>query len=111
MFALLLTIFVAFVLLRLLLRYRDGDVSLWRALAWTGLWVSIVVISWRPEISEALTKWSGVGRPVDLLYAVSIVFLFYALLSIYLRLDRMQQQLTQLVREMALKDLSEDDTR
>jgi hypothetical protein len=108
MFALGLTIFVAFVLVRLLLRYRDGDLSLFRAIAWAVLWIAIVAISWRPEISETLTRWSGVGRPVDLLYAISIVFLFYALFSVYLRLEQLQQQLTQLVRELALKDLDDD---
>jgi len=108
MFALGLTIFVTFVLLRLFLRYRDGDVSLPRGIAWAVLWIAVVVISWRPEISETLTRWSGVGRPVDLLYAISIVFLFYALFSVYLRLEQMQQQLTQLVRELALKDLDKE---
>lgn len=109
MFPIFVTIFVGVVLARAVVRYKDGHITLPRLLGWLALWLGIVLVSWRPELTERLTRWFGVGRPVDLLFAVSILFLLYALFTIYVRLEQIRRQLTQLIQTLALREMEKKD--
>lgn len=108
MFPIFLSLFVLIALGRTYLRYRDGAISLGVSVGWTLFWCIVAIVGWRPEITEEITKRFGVGRPVDLLFAVSILVLFYMLFTVYIRLEQMRNQVTDLVRQLSLKDEDDD---
>lgn len=110
MFPIFLTVFVLIALGRVVLRHRDGALSLGAAALWTVFWIAVAVIGWRPEITEQITKRFGVGRPIDLLFAMSILVLFYMLFTIYVRLEQMRTQMTDLTRQITLKRDEEEET-
>lgn len=109
MFPTIVTIFVVVVLIKTYARYRSGNVTLGRLIFWTILWAAVAILSWRPEIAGYFTVWLGVREPVNLLFAVSILFLFYAVFSIFVRIEDMRRQITRLVRELAQRDAEEKD--
>lgn len=56
-----------------------------------------------PELTNTMANRLGVGRGADLVYYVCIVLFSFALLKLYSRMRRLEQEFTKLVREDALK--------
>jgi hypothetical protein len=104
MFPIIVSIFVVVVLIKTFARYRNGNVALSRLSFWTLLWLGVVLLSWRPDVAESVTRWLGVREPINLMFAVSILFLFYAVFSIFVRIELMRREITRLVRELAQRD-------
>lgn len=64
---------------------------------------AILFILW-PDLTNKIAHALGVGRGADLLYYVCILLFSFALLKLYARMRRLEQQFTALVREDALKN-------
>lgn len=109
MFPAIVSIFVVVVLIKTFARYRGGNVSLSRLLFWCLLWGAVVILSWWPNIAESATHWLGVREPINLLFAMSILFLFYAVFSIFVRIELMRREITRLVRELTHRDTHDKD--
>ena len=60
-----------------------------------------------PEYSNKIAHWVGVGRGADLLFYLSILFLFFLILKLYSRLRKMEQNFTEIVRNKSLEDAEE----
>lgn len=63
---------------------------------------AIGFIVW-PESTNKIANRLGVGRGADLVYYVCILLFSFALLKLYSRMRRLEQEFTKLVREDALK--------
>lgn len=57
-----------------------------------------------PEYSNKIAHWAGVGRGADLLFYLSILFLFFLILKLYSRVRRMEQNFTEIVRNKSIED-------
>ena len=64
-----------------------------------------------PEYSNKIAHWAGVGRGADLLFYLSILFLFFLILKLYSRLRRMEQTFTEIVRNKSIEDAEELDKK
>ena len=60
-----------------------------------------------PEYSNKIAHWAGVGRGADLLFYLSILFLFFLILKLYSRLRKMEQNFTEIVRSKSLEEAEE----
>lgn len=89
-------------------KFRDKTLSLFESVLWTAIWVSIGIIFWQPEIASRLAVFVGIGRGADLIVYVSIIVIIYLLFRLFIRVDKMDRQLTKLVRTIALKDEKKD---
>lgn len=99
----LMTIFVAFALSRVILRFREGKISFLAMLSWFFLWLAVETIIWLPEASTAIARILGIGRGADLIIYGSLVTLFYLVFRIYVKLEDIERQITTLVRKIALE--------
>jgi len=63
--------------------------------------VGVVVIL--PQTASFLANLLGVGRGADLVIYLSILVLFYIVFRIFIRLDRLDREITKIVRELALQ--------
>lgn len=99
------TLFILFAWSRVFLRHRDNSISLLGVIFWSLVWLSILVILYLPETTEKLALRLGIGRGIDVAVYTSIVILFYMVYRIYVKIDSLEQELTQAVREESLKDL------
>jgi small membrane protein len=61
-----------------------------------------IVLSFFPDISQWFSQQLGVGRGVDLLFYTCIVGLIVTCLLLYIRLQKLEQQLTKLIRKQSL---------
>lgn len=63
-----------------------------------------------PEIANALALLVGIGRGADLVLYLSIVFLLFLFLSLYIRVLESEDRLAELTRELAIRfPIAEED--
>ncbi|MBI4092914.1 MAG: DUF2304 family protein [Candidatus Kerfeldbacteria bacterium] len=105
----LVTMFVAFVLSRVIFRYRDGSMGVAGFLIWTLLWLGVEVFLWVPQVSDLFAHKIGIGRGVDALVYISIIALFYGAFKLYIKLESVEHDLTKFVRNLAIKDREAKD--
>ena len=90
------------VLVHTLRRARQGALGRTEAIVWSAFWIASCVVVLRPEFASAFASFLGVGRGVDAVIYVAIIALFYVVFRIYLRLDRLDRDITALVRTVSL---------
>ena len=61
-----------------------------------------ITLSFFPDLSLWFAKQLGVGRGVDLLFYTSLLGLIVACILLYIRLQKTEAQLTQLIRKQAI---------
>ena len=90
-------------------RFFRGDIRRVQLLGWLALWTAIAVAVLYPRTTEVLAAFLGVGRGVDVVVYLSVVFLLYLQFRTWTRLERMEGEITAAVRAAALRDF--DATR
>lgn len=96
------SVFILFILLKVFFRLRDQRISRGSFAFWTLLWVAGGILFWHPELSNRAARFLQVGRGVDAIMYVSIVSLFYLLFRVFNRFEKLEGDITRLVRELAI---------
>lgn len=105
--ALFLTLLV---IIKSYLAFRQRQESLVMFLFWSVTWIGIIIIAFYPEVITTVLGERRVG--VGSFLGVSLVFVYYVLYRVYAKADRIEKQLHDIVRNLALKDhkdLADDD--
>ncbi|PIS05550.1 MAG: DUF2304 domain-containing protein [Candidatus Buchananbacteria bacterium CG10_big_fil_rev_8_21_14_0_10_42_9] len=102
-----LLIFIAFALSRVVLRWRKKDITAREFFVWLVFWVLVAVAVILPQTTDVLAKFVGVSRGADLLVYISIVVLFFGMFKVLVKLESVDKQITELVRKLAIKDSDE----
>jgi hypothetical protein len=92
-----------FIIIRIILGFKKGSISRKNLIFWVGLWLIISVIVLLPQTTNFFAKILGVGRGTDVAIYLSIVFIFYLLFKLGLRLEKIEREITKIVREIAVK--------
>ena len=70
---------------------------------WFIIWILVLVALYIPErFIQDVSQAFGIQRGMDFLIYISIIFLFYMVFRIYAKMDRIEQNLTQIVRNDAI---------
>lgn len=80
------------------------------AFAWSALWIAAAVAILRPSITVAIAHFLGIGRGADLVFYCGILGMFLGFFAIYMRIKRLESEITRLVRAMAIRDGERDGT-
>lgn len=99
----LMILFALFAWSRAILRLKDKDIKPEGFIFWSVIWIGVIVFASSPSILEWLSSLLGIGRSTDLAIYVSIILLFYLLFRMYVKVDKQNQEITRLVREIAIK--------
>ncbi|PYI99833.1 MAG: hypothetical protein DME25_22075 [Verrucomicrobia bacterium] len=105
----LIVSFVVYALTRTVLRFRRGTISLGELALWSCFWIAGGVCVLAPGITQWFAGILGVGRGADAVFYLGLVGLSYAFFRLYLRIRHAEQQLTLLVRQLALKEAERQD--
>lgn len=97
------SIFLIFAVSRVLLRLKDGTLSLKNFIFWTGLFVIALIGVIQPELTTLLAQKLGINRGSDVVVYASILLLFYLIFRTNILLENLRHDLTELVRKLALK--------
>jgi small membrane protein len=91
------------------LRYRQNRIGRRGFLLWFALWVGVMGVIMFPKSTMVLARLFGIGRGTDLVLYTSIILILYFLFRIYVYLEKVDREITQIVRSLALREA--DDVR
>ena len=74
-------------------------------LFWVLAWVTIVVVALFPSIVDFLLNSFGGGRAgLGTFFGMALVFLFFVVYRMYVKIERIDQKVTKAVQELALRE-------
>lgn len=85
-------------------RYRQQRIGTLALFLWLTLWVGVAVVILFPDITMVVADVLGIGRGVDLVLYLGFILVFYLLFRMGVRMERMDREITQIVRALALKE-------
>ncbi|RJQ17308.1 DUF2304 domain-containing protein [Candidatus Woesearchaeota archaeon] len=94
--------FAVFALSRVFIMYKGKRITIYELLLWCVVWIALIVLSVIPVISGFLSKLVGVERGTDLIVYLSIIALFYLVYRIHMKAEKLDAQITKLVRQIAI---------
>ena len=97
-----LIIFLLFALSRVFLQYKAGNLSLLNFLFWSFLFAAAIYLTAFPGQASKLAVFLGIGRGVDAGIYISIAVLFYLVFRLYIYLENVMQEITELIRKLSL---------
>jgi len=100
----ILVAIIASIISHSLLRFKKGDLDFKRLSLWVVFWLAAAVAVIWPDLTVLVANYVGIGRGADLVVYVSLVVLFYILFRLLIRIEKLEKNLTKLVRQRALED-------
>jgi len=70
---------------------------------WIGFWLVVLFLIHFTGILSSLAHLLGIGRGVDLAVYTSIILIFYLLFVFFKRLNKIEKEITKIVRDIAMK--------
>ncbi len=96
--------FVLFALWRVTLKFKKRELKLIEFLIWLIFWLAVGLAFITPESLTKLANLLGIGRGADLVLYVAVVVVFYLIFRIFVRLEKMERNITKVVRKNTLED-------
>lgn len=91
-------------------RYFKGKNSFMTVVLWSIFWIVVSLFAIFPTTSSAFARLFGITRGLDFIIILVFVVLFYTILKLYFIVDKMQNDMNTLVKEIALNnEISLDD--
>lgn len=98
----LIITFILFVVWRTSLRYRHQEITGREFFIWLIFWVLVAAATLAPKKTDLIAQFIGVERGADLLVYVSIIVLFFIVFKIIVKLEKIDREITRLVRQKAI---------
>ncbi len=100
----ILILFLLFAISRVILRHKDGNLTLGEFLFWFGLFAFALIGVIEPGFTSYVARALGIGRGADIVIYASIALLFYLIFRTNIHLEETKHEITKLVRLIALHD-------
>ena len=107
----LVSLFVVLNIGRIIRQARVQKMTVSNVLAWTLLWLVVLVVFWLPDSTGYLANILGITRGADLMIYASVLLIFFLLFKIFIRLNKIEESITKLVRQRALDQNKDDEKR
>lgn len=101
---LFLVLFFALALLKVIVRFKEGEMNFLNALVWFLFWLLAAMVVLYPRLAVGLAKFLGVGRGVDAVIYLAMAGLFFLVFRLWIRLEKIEKNLTSLVRQDTLEN-------
>lgn len=102
---------IIFLLFKLTRQYQRKEINTQEFFVWFLFWVFAGIASFFVRALDPLAKYFGVSRAIDLGVYVAIAILFYVVYRFFVHLERIEKNITLLVRSRALKNESDEKSR
>jgi len=103
-----LLLFILFVFSRIILQFRKRIITLKETIFWIFFWVLVALAVIFPKTTDLFAKTLGVGRGADLLIYLAVIFLFYLVFRVFIRIEKIERNITKIVRKIALDEKLKD---
>ena len=110
LYALIFPIISVIAIIWFITRYLKGKNSFATVVLWSVFWIVVSLFAIFPNISIIFARLFGITRGLDFIILLVFVILFYTVLKLYFIVDKMQNNLNTLVKEVALNnEINVDD--
>lgn len=99
-----LAIFLLFAASRVVLRFKSGELSLFGFIFWSGIFGLATVVVLFPGLTSSVAVALGIGRGADVVVYLSVSLLFYLVFRLYIYIEDLRHDITEIIRKVALKD-------
>jgi len=96
--------FILFILWRTFIRFRRRDITGREFGIWAIFWLMVAIAALIPQQTDVVARSLGVERGADLLVYISIIVLFFIIFRIIVKLEKIDKDVTAVVRDKALND-------
>jgi len=100
----IINLFALYVITRVAMKIKDRSISRRWGILWIIFWLAVGLVVSLPWTTSLLASRLGVTRGVDLMVYVSLLALFYLLFRMTVRIEKLERNITELVRQLALKE-------
>jgi hypothetical protein len=100
----ILLVLIVFAIFYFYLRYKTRSIGFRPFLMMLAFWIVAGVLVALPESTSRVADILGVGRGVDVVFYFSLLLIFYLIFKIFVRLEKIEQNITKIVSKMALED-------
>ena len=100
----ILSLFLLFAVTRVILRLKDGALTLKTFSFWFTVFALALIGVFKPELTTIAAQKLGIGRGTDAVIYASILLIFYLIFRTNVLLENLRHDLTKLVRDLAIKD-------
>lgn len=107
---LMLLVGAVFTLFYFVHHIRKNRMQIDYAIYWALFSGALVVLSIFPQIANVFSKLLGVQSPANLVYLVIIFLLIIKLFTSTMKISRLNQQLTELVQHIALREMERPES-
>jgi len=104
----LLLIFILFAVSAIIIRFKEKHLKLTQTMGWLLFWLAVAIAIILPQTTTLLAKFLGVARGTDVVVYLSIIFLFYAIFRIQIKLEKIERDITKIVQDKALNEKNLD---
>ncbi|MBT4856808.1 DUF2304 domain-containing protein [Candidatus Uhrbacteria bacterium] len=101
-FQIILVAFALFAIAHVFRQHRKQKVSVHWLVMWTILWLLVIGAAMAPQTTDILAQKLGVERGADLIVYSAVVILIYGMYRMYVRVGRVEREMTELVRKVAI---------
>lgn len=96
-------LFSVFALSRVFIRFKSKEISINEFIFWIFIWITIIITSVNPIIFDFISKIVQTKKPIDIVVYISIIVIFYLIFRVYVKLEKVESNITKIVREAALR--------
>lgn len=89
--------------------FKKNRISLKGLIFWLFLWLVISTTVLLPQTTNFFARILGVGRGTDVAVYLSIVLIFYLIFKIFIKIEKIETDITKIIREVALKESQKKD--
>ncbi len=86
------------------LHYKKGHLGGMEIASWVLIWMAVILIVIFPEIIRVYASSFAISRVLDLLIGGAFVVVFIMVASSYVRVNKLEKRIEELVRKLALKE-------
>ncbi len=104
----LIVAFALFAITRTITQFKKGGLTIAWLLFWVVFWIAASVVTLLPQTSDVLARLVGVGRGADLIIYLSIIGLFFLVFRMFVKMEAIEQEITKLVRKLAIEEVDEE---
>ncbi|MFA5412928.1 MAG: DUF2304 domain-containing protein [Patescibacteria group bacterium] len=105
----LLSFLILLIIYRVVIKWRQGILTSRDSVFWIGFWFVVGIIILLPDTTSYLAELVGVGRGADLIVYLSIVLIFYIIFQMTIKIEKIERNITKVVRTVAMKDEAENN--
>ena len=88
---------------RVLVLWKKHKIPGRTTLFWFLIWFAVLVVVFATPFIDALSRPIGVGRGIDMVVYIAVLILFYMVFQLNMKIDKLEREITKLVREISLK--------